>query len=573
MYRFSLVATLCLCFLTLPIAAQTAAEVEAEPQADQKEQWFGTLDVGAATLRLLLEVTSDADGKQEAVVFSVDQGNAKMPTDTFSIDGKQLKFTIDKVKADFAGQISSDGNAFTGKFTQFGVARDLTFKRSNGVPTRKLETAWVGDLQAGPQTLRVQVRQMKTSEGESMVLFDSLTQRATGMKAELEVAGESFVLKVPGAQATYKGTLNEDKTQVRGQWTQMGNSIDLELTRSATAEKAGPRNRPQSPQKPFSYESKSVTFASTAAEVMLGGTLTYPSAGGPFPCVVLVSGSGPQNRNEDIFGHKPFAVIADHFAKRGIATLRYDDRGIGESTGSFIKSTTADFAQDAAGAIEFAKKHEMVDAQRLGVIGHSEGGLIATMLAAERNDLAHVVLMAGPGVAGDEIIYDQTKAIAQAGDAQPDYLAEQESLMRELVAVAKTGDLKEDQVEEIMKKYPLVAGDADNSLMLTQLQQFATPWFRYFLNFDPAPVLVKASCPVLALLGEHDLQVTVSLNAPAIEAALAQSPHPDSKFVQLDGLNHLFQPCTTGSPSEYDMIEQTLDPSFLTAITDWVNQH
>lgn len=565
-----------------PMLAQTPSTVEttdatpdAKPAA-KLEKWFGTLDVKVTQLRLLVDVSTNEEGQQQAVLTSLDQGNSEIACDSFSLDGGEMKFAIESLKASFTGNVAEDRTQVVGKFTQMGVTHDLTLARVTSVPKRQLIEAWIGDLQAGGQKLRLQFRQLKEA-GEEIILFDSLTQHAEGMTAQMSREGDEISFKVPAVRGRFVGTLSDDGQTLEGEWSQMGAAYPLQLIKAETEEEALPRSRPQTPQPPFSYDTEDVSFKNEQQGHTLAGTLTLPKTNAPFPCVIMVSGSGPQDRDETIFGHKPFAVIADHLTKQGIATLRYDDRGIGQSKGDFASATTADFALDAEAAIDFLKSDSRMNPKRIGLVGHSEGGLIATMVAARRPDLAHIILLAGPGVPGDQILTDQSAAMSRAMGMSEDKIQLQAALMDELVEAAKTG-LTPEQITIILDKHAELlddnALDADESdLLALQMQQLGTPWFKFFLNYDPRPDLGKIACPVLALVGEKDLQVTVELNLPEIEAALKRGGNADYRCERLPGLNHLFQPCQTGSMSEYDTIERTLDESLLTKITEWVTSH
>lgn len=445
------------------------------------DSWFGTLDFGAIKLRLRVDVTEGEDGKQSAVVVSLDQGNARLECDEFSMDDGQLKFKVNKVNASFEGKIASEGVA-EGTFTQMGQAVPLKLK--------------------------------------------------------------------------------------------MGDGKEYE------------QKRPQMPKQPFPYESIEVQFNNESDKsVTLAGTLTMPKGEGPFPAVLLVTGSGPQDRDESVMGHKPFLVLADYLTRQGIAVLRYDDRGINKSTGSFATSTSVDFAGDAASGLAYLAKRDKIDSARIGLVGHSEGGLIGTMLAAkDNNQLAHVVLLAGPGVKGDEIIRSQAIAIAKASGLPTD--SDDTKLREQALDALKTG-ASDEELMAIAEKFLENAkitnsesdeeSDASDEITKTALRaamtQLTTPWFRYFVTYDPAVDLAKANCPVLAMIGSNDLQVLAELNLPAIQKALASAPAQGHQVERLEGLNHLFQTTDNGSPAEYGQIEETMSPKALEMIASWIREH
>ncbi len=375
-----------------------------------------------------------------------------------------------------------------------------------------VDGAWIGTLEVPGAKLRLQLN-LKMAEGKLTATLDSLDQGARGIPVN-RVALESGKLTwtVDGIQASYEGTLNAEGDQFEGTFRQ-GQAFPLLLKR--TAEPAPPPQRPQEPKPPFPYVSEEVTFPSKADGVTLAGTLTKPPGTGPFATAILISGSGPQDRDETLLGHKPFLVLADYLTRQGIAVLRYDDRGTAKSTGDFKAATSADFALDAEGALEFLRKRK--DVVRAGFIGHSEGGLIAPIVAARRRDVGFVVMLAGPGLPGEPIVRSQ----------------------------GMTDAMIDKQREE-------------------------SAWFRSFLAYDPQPALQQMKCPVLALFGELDHQVYPSMNAPLVEAALAKSGNTQATVKVLPGLNHLFQTARTGRPVEYGNIEETMSPLALKTVADWI---
>ncbi len=297
--------------------------------------------------------------------------------------------------------------------------------------------------------------------------------------------------------------------------------------------------------------------------IRLGGTLVIPEGVGPFPVAVLISGSGQQDRDESILGHKPFLVLADWLARQGIATLRYDDRGVGESGGNPAGATSADFADDALAAVAFLADDERFSA--IGLIGHSEGGLIAPMVAAQA-DVAFTVLLAGPGVPGAEVLAQQIEDLMRAEGASPSAVDWRVGWGTEVIALAASDMDSADVASQIREVLEAAADDVPPGLeqwvssaaIEETVAAFTDPWLRYFLAYKPQPALEALAIPVLALIGNLDQQVSAELNIPALEAALAGNS--DATVTELDGLNHLFQTATTGAVSEYGRIEETFDP-------------
>jgi pimeloyl-ACP methyl ester carboxylesterase len=315
--------------------------------------------------------------------------------------------------------------------------------------------------------------------------------------------------------------------------------------------------------------------------VKMAGTLTLPPSGGPFPAVLLLTGSGAQDRDETILGHKPFLVLADYLTRRGIAVLRVDDRGVGGSTGLTKSSTSEDFAGDALAGVAFLKRRMEIDPAKIGLIGHSEGGLIAPIAASRSKDVAFIVLMAGTGLPGAEILEAQGRLILKASGAPESELKGQRDIQKRLIEIivrekdeeaarAKLALAVKDVLATMPDSEKKALGESEGALSQAALNQFNSAWFRYFLTFDPRPTLRTVRCPVLAINGEKDLQVPSKENLAEIDKALKAGGNRDVKTVELAGLNHLFQPCKTGSPSEYASIEITIAPEALKTMGDWI---
>ncbi|MBX3364185.1 MAG: alpha/beta fold hydrolase [Phycisphaeraceae bacterium] len=399
-----------------------------------------------------------------------------------------------------------------------------------------------------------------------------------------------FVLAPPGASpdnfARFVFTRQSD-TQATGHLTQGPMKLDVSMRRleQGEAPPQAPR-RPQDPIPPFPYEEVEVTFANPDdPTVVLAGTLTIPPGSGGMPVAVLVSGSGPQDRDENLLGHRPFFVLADHLTRNGIAVLRFDDRGVAKSTGNFESATTYDFASDALAAVQFLASHPRIDARRIGVIGHSEGGLIAPIVAARRPDLAFIVLMAAPGMSGLELMPRQAELVSLSAGIDPVEAKRQAENTRRICAlIAHGGDTQEikDTLREIieteLRNNPIHAalpadefGQLVESQMMAQGPMLTSPWFKTFLLLDPRPYLAKVKCPVLTVTGSLDVQVAPGENLDALRGALAHAD-PRTRIVELPDLNHLFQTAITGSPAEYAVIEETLAPVFLDLVASWVRE-
>lgn len=438
---------------------------------------------------------------------------------------------------------------------------------------------WNGALKVQGIQLRLVFHISKTDSGFSATM-DSPDQGAKGIPVT-SVSFGNQVLKVAIAAAMieYEGTLNKEQL-IEGNFKQGGQVFPLNLSRDTI--EAVKTVRPQEPKQPYPYYSEEVKFNNVKANLSLAGTLTLPSKEGNFPVVILISGSGAQNRDEELLGHKPFLVLSDYLTRNGIAVLRYDDRGTAQSEGDFKSATSADFATDAAAAVQYLLTRKEINKKQIGLIGHSEGGLIAPMLAAKSKDVAFIVLLAGPGIPGDQLLLLQQILIGKASGVSNVDLVKASLVNKKafnIVVKSKNLDtLKSDLTQYIQQaikedtsgKKPEGMSEADYIKM--QVDQLASPWMQFFMQYNPAINLEKVRCPVLAINGAKDLQVPPEINLAAIKKALEKGGNHHFIIKELPDLNHLFQECKTGSPSEYATIEQTISPIALKEISDWILQ-
>ncbi|MGB8489857.1 MAG: alpha/beta hydrolase [Bacteroidales bacterium] len=438
-----------------------------------------------------------------------------------------------------------------------------------------LAGAWMGKLNINSITLRI-VFNLSVGGDSLAATLDSPDQGARGIPmGKVEFDGSKIKIPAPTIGGLYEGTVKND-TLIGGTWTQMGNTLPLEL---AKLDKPFTLSRPQEPRSPFPYLTENVKFKNNKAGIELGGTLTIPKGDGPFPAVVLITGSGAQNRDEELLGHKPFSVIADYLTRKGIAVLRYDDRGVGESQGNYASATSADLATDALAAFEFLNRDLRIDPQLIGLAGHSEGGLIAPIVAASDRRIGFIVSLAGPGVSGEDLINRQNSDISLASGIDPKKVKESIAVNKELFAVLKKEPDNKIAETKIIALYRKILASRktspeDTEKALKQLNAGLNPlaytWFRYFLSTDPAIFWKKVKCPVLALNGDRDLQVAADPNLAAIGNALKSGGNTLFRSYKMPGLNHLFQHCTTGLPSEYGEIEESFSPEVLKIISDWI---
>ena len=367
------------------------------------------------------------------------------------------------------------------------------------------------------------------------------------------------------------------KTKQLQAFSNIGLSLPLNLSKNKV-EKAKVV-RPQEPTKPYPYYVEDVVFENKNAKITLAGTLTLPKKDGKYPVVVLITGSGPQNRDEEILGHKPFLVLADYLTKNGIGVLRFDDRGTAASTGNFKAATTLDFATDVEAAINYLLTRPDIDPKKIGLIGHSEGGIIAPMVAAKSKDISFIVLLAGTGIAGDELLLMQMGLIAKAEGGTAEKLEKDRIINKgvlDIVVKSKdTTTLKSELMtywQRTLKTHPDAKPKemTEDDFIKIQVNTFTTSWMQYFLKYNPSIILADVKCPVLALNGEKDLQVPSKINLEGIKRGLEKGKNTQVTTKELPNLNHLFQECATGSPSEYAKIEQTFAPIALNEIVNWV---
>lgn len=537
--------------------------------------WKGALDAGGVTLHLVLHVTKGADGALKATLDSVDQGANGIPVNSITLKDSKLSLGVDAVHGTYEGKVSADASTIEGTWSQ-GQPLTLNFKRvvasqdARPVKPSDIDGAWMGLLDLGAVKLHVVYHITTTADGLSTTL-DSPDQGAKNIPTSSTTRdGASLKIEAKNIDALFEGKIAADLSSIDGTFTQMGASHPLVLKPVSQKDQSELEpKRPQVPVKPYPYREEEVTYENKLQNVTLAATLTIPQGKGPFPGVVLITGSGPQDRDETLLGHKPFLILSDYLTRHGIVVLRADDRGTAKSTGIFATATTADFATDTEAGIRYLKTRAEVDPHKIGLIGHSEGGVIAPMIAARNKDVAFIVMMAGTGVPGDQVIVAQGEAIAVANGTKPEDAAKDAAKEREimhLVETEKDNAVLEKELREKMK------GDVPDAQIGAEIKQMTSPWFRYFLTYDPAVALRKVTCPVLVLNGALDKQVLPDQNLPAIRKALADAGNKNVEIDELPGLNHLLQTAKTGSPTEYAQIEETMSPVALDKMASWIGK-
>lgn len=449
--------------------------------------------------------------------------------------------------------------------------------------TSSITGFWSACIDLGPVQVPISISLSQNPQGNLTGHFYCTDQGLTDVILE-ELSFENGLLsfEVKTLHANFRGTLNG--AELSGRFTQ--SKIPFPVIFKRTTGVPAPLNRPQEPMAPFPYQVEEVSYESKEANAILSGTLTLPDSTGPFPAVLLIAGSGPNDRNETLFGHKPFLVLADHLTRCGIAVLRSDKRGVGKSTGDYEMATTQDFAEDVLAGVRFLKSRPEINSTHIGLVGHSEGGLVAPIVAAKSSEVAFIVLIGGPGVTGEEILYEQAALIERSMGMSEELIARESKLSREMFAIVTKehepltaeAQLKDliaaylTNLPEILKNEVTEKFNEQEYSFHTQaaIDQINTPWFRYFLTYDPATSIKKVKVPVLAIIGELDLQVAPHQNLPPIARALEEGGNTDFTLLELPKHNHMLQVCKTGSLAEYAEIEETMSPIALKIMSDWI---
>jgi uncharacterized protein len=450
----------------------------------------------------------------------------------------------------------------------------------------KFTGSWQGTLNVGIE-LRVIFHITEDGKGGFITTADSPDQSAYGLKCDgTTVKDDNISIEMTSLSASFKGRLLNDTT-IEGLFTQQG-TIPLLLKKIEKIEKVVEKNRPQTPRPPFPYKSEEVEYGNADRSLVYGATITIPPGNGPFPAAVMITGSGPQDRDENILEHKLFAVIADHLTRKGFIVLRVDDRGVGKSTGNFSEATSEDFAKDVNSHIDYLLTRREVDKKKIGLIGHSEGGMIAPMVASKRKDIDFIVLLAGPGVKIIDLMAEQAAAIMRSSGINEQATIAYQPLYKEMLTQILHSTDTSNAITTVKKTMEAWAGKTDKYLIEelgmdkadgrsnianSLVQSLYSPWFKYFFSFDPQPLLEQLNCKVLALNGDKDIQVISKQNLPGIEAALKKSKSKVFLVKELPGLNHLFQTCKKCNLNEYGELEETISPAALEIMSSWLEKN
>lgn len=562
------------------LAAACDSPVLAQTAEDALGEWHGTIASPQGEITLVLYVTKDENGALKGQVENAYQAPGTMADiDAISVEDGHLSWKIDRIGATFEGDWIEAEQHWAGTFNQ-GMQMPLAFEKGLPPPfavVEGMDGRWEGTAELNGAKLR-QILGIRTGERGTVVIYASPDQLMMGAPVrDLAVEGDAVTFSLMNGISNFAGTLSADRSELTGTFatTLNDNVATVSLTRGDFGEREPPK-RPQNPQEPFPYAAEEVSFDNPQwPGVHLAGTLTIPEGEGPFPAAVMITGSGGQDRDEALMGHRPFAVIADHLTRNGIAVLRFDDRGIGESKSDtpYDAATSADLATDANAAFAFLRTRSEIDPLKIGFVGHSEGGMIAPIAMADNPDVAYAVLLAGPGTNLDQLLLSQQRLLAATMEASPKQLNDQEPVMAAMLkAIAEAPDpvSGKDAARAVLTPEAMQAlgapPDFDKDLIVNRI---TGPWFQYFLKYDPIPNLARIRVPLLALNGSLDLQVPADDNLEAIRGATKDNP--DVTIVKLDGLNHLFQHAETGGVGEYARIEETFAPEALELMSEWIN--
>jgi pimeloyl-ACP methyl ester carboxylesterase len=569
----SLLAVHKLLLLALLTSTSVAAKQSDETQMSGK--WQGVLSIQGQTIPIIFHISTDDSGNQIASMDSPAQNAKGIPVASVTFEDNQLSIDIAVAQAKFHGTYNPEKNIVNGTWSQGANHFSLDLVRE----THPLAGAWIGELDGTTAQLYFEISALKNGEfsaslspnkGKSKVAATSVIVTENSIEIEIQQEGVS-----------YFAALNSAKNLLEGQFKKGNQSFLLHLQKIETL---GSVNRPQAPSLPLPYITQEISFDNSEANITLSGTLSLPSLDKKHPAVVLITGSGPQDRDQSFMGHKTFLVLADYLTRNGIAVLRFDDRGVAQSTGSFDTATSMDFASDVHFAVEFLHTHPNISKQHIGLIGHSEGGLIAPIVASKNAKVSFVALLAGPGLSGNEVAIAQIKTFLRINglsDATSVAGSELTRSLNNVVLLNKNdGSLKSElhqaydtawkAMSEIVRHDLKAIGGG--KLTEARVQQLSTDWNRYFLAHEPSEYLSSLSIPVLAIHGDKDTQMDAKTNLKAIEKALAGQGHELNLIESIKGVNHLFQTANSGRMAEYAEIDETIATLVLEMLSNWINK-
>lgn len=542
--------------------------------------WEGVIGPDDLNLSIILHFEASSDGLTGTLDIPA-QGTRDLGLAVREVTDDRVIFAIQEVPGEptFDGKLVDEG-LIMGTFSQGGQTLPFRLERRLAVPEEPpVVEAFLGSWQGvvGPDSIALEAG--VTFEELDGAMAGRITIPAQGFEGLVDVRAATaetinFVIEGMPGNPTFEATLAEGELQ--GTFTQSGSSFPFTLQRGDAPLSTG---RPQDPQAPFPYREEEVTYAN--GEVTLAGTLTLPEGEGPFPALLMITGSGAQDRNGSLAGHRPFLVIADAVTRAGVAVLRVDDRGVGGSGGELATATYDDLVSDIEAGLAFLKVHSDIDASRVGLFGHSEGGYLAPLAAAQDDEVAFVILMAGPSVSGAKVLELQNRLILELQGASQAEIDEQIRFLRDLKdalqreAYDEAAALVEARVEASFAALPeneRPGADAVAQVVAAQQASIVNPNFRSFFLYDPQPALQRLTVPILAVYGNLDVQVPPVQSVGPLRFALRTARNDDVTIKVFDRLNHLMQPAIKGGLEEYSQIETTIAPEVLTLITDWLKE-
>lgn len=446
---------------------------------------------------------------------------------------------------------------------------------------------WVGLINASGQRVEIRLNLDLDSASNYTSSWDIPAQKTFGLPStKTEWDGNLLYIEIKRLAISFTGRLTADGLKIQGIWGQSGGKFPLNLEPFVEGKVWPIIVKPQTPQGPYPYSSEDFVYQGQKTKLKYGATLTFPKDSLKHPLLILITGSGAQNRDETLFDHKPFAVMADYFTKNGYVVMRVDDRGVGKSNGVFLASTSADFALDVEEHLNYAKKLAQVDSTKMGLVGHSEGGLIAQMVSSRNKDVAFVVMLAAPGVDIPDLMVSQNELILNSGGLSKETIQAYLPLYRSIIQTIKEAPSKSEAVDQttrlvkdwvaktdsdIVKNTTNISSESDIKVFVNSfVETLSSKWWKYFLSYRPAPFLEKISVPVLAINGSNDIQVLAALNLTGIKEALTAGNNKYFTIKSFKGLNHMFQKCKACNLAEYGELDTTIEPEVLSFINTWL---
>lgn len=442
-----------------------------------------------------------------------------------------------------------------------------------GQPDNSIHGNWLGVLKIPNAELKIGLLISGSNEDDLKVIMNSIDQGVQVPMNEVTLTEDTLLVRNPGAGIEFEGVVDLRSQTYSCEFRQGAARFPIIFKKVDQF----PRIiRSQEPSPPFPYHQEDVEYENATAGVRIAGTLTIPQGDGPFPAAILLSGSGPQNRDEELFGHKPFLVLADYLTRQGIAVLRSDDRSVGGTTGEFQGSTTGDFTEDALAGVAFLKTIEKIDPVWIGLAGHSEGAMMAPIAAAQSSEVGFIVMMSGPGIPFSEIILFQ-RELRWKRMGNSEAVMDMKRKWHRKVSAITSENISDDEVGIKVHKYWEGLSEEEQGLLNkskqdidNEIKALIDPWWRYANKYDAGETLSQVRCPVLAINGSKDMQVESDKNLSAIEEALKSSKHKNYRVEELESLNHMFQTAETGDESEYMKIEETFSEEAMKVIADWI---